>query len=874
MVGTTLRHYRILEKLGEGGMGEVYKARDAHLGRLVAVKVLHPGQPCTPAQRQRFVNEARAASALNHPNIVHIYDIGNDAGFDFIVMEYVSGLTLNEILRRKGMTLSKSLACAIQAADALTRAHAAGLVHRDLKPSNIMVNDEGVVKLLDFGLAKLVERSGASDNLPTVTGEALMPTREGMIVGTAAYMAPEQAEGKPIDARADIFSFGALLYEMASGRRAFPGDSPASMLVAVMTRDPPSLDRIPRQLDRIIWRCLRKNPAERWHSMADVKLALEDARQDLSTHSAHLTRVQLPRQRLGLAAGLGLLAALLAAALLLGDRWFRREEAVPDLVPRALTTFPGRERNPTISPDGTQVAFTWDGPRQDQFDIYVQHIDSAFQTQRTNDPAEDDHPAWSPDGRWIAFHKHFANHRAALCLMAPLGGPVKKVLEGDLGSGLSWSPDGKWLLTSFRESEQDRRGLFLLSGDSGERRRLTSPPPEASGDSDGVISPDGRALVFLRGRADFVNDLLVLPLNKDLRPAGEPRKIGAPPHWYAHSPVFTAGGQSIVFSGGPLGNHSLWQADAARARPLRRLAFAGDVTVADLTISRPNRNLAPRMIYSRAIDDANIWSTSLRDVSKPPELLVSSTRDDMRPRYSPDGSQITFESSRRGSINVWVSNADGSNPVALTATSAYSGSPNWSPDGRYIAYHSNEGGSWNIHVVDPSGENPRQLTRGSEMDNVPFWSRDGEWIYFARRGDGPFQIWRMPSRGGAPIQVTQAGGYMGMESPDGRFLIYAKDGGNPTALWRLAFATGEETRIAALLNRDSFCVTRLGLYWIGDRELRTLRFLRWGDRESTLLRKFDRSAAPGLAVSPDGAHLLFSQYDQSGSDLMLVDNFR
>lgn len=260
MIGKTISHYSILEKLGEGGMGVVYKARDTHLDRLVAVKVLPAEKVADPERKQRFVKEAKAASSLNHPNIITIYDIGQAEGVDFISMECVNGKTLDQLIPRRGMRLNEALKCAVQIADALARAHSAGIVHRDLKPGNIMVNEHGLVKVLDFGLAKLTEATPTSEDDATRT---MRPTtEEGKIVGTVAYMSPEQAEGRKVDARSDIFSFGSVLYEMVTGGQAFHGDTKASTLAAILKDNPrPAsqlVDGLPREVERLISRCLQK----------------------------------------------------------------------------------------------------------------------------------------------------------------------------------------------------------------------------------------------------------------------------------------------------------------------------------------------------------------------------------------------------------------------------------------------------------------------------------------------------------------------------------------------------------------------------------------------------------------------------------------
>src|SRR5439155_10486995 len=275
-IAQTISHYRVLEKLGSGGMGVVYKARDTRLDRFVALKFLPAAKMTDPERKRRFVQEARAASALNHPNIITIHDIDQADGADFIAMEFVPGKALDRLIPRKGLRLNEALQYAIQVADALAAAHAAGIVHRDVKPGNLMVNEHGCVKVLDFGLAKLIEQGGPSEFARTETIAEAPKTDQGMIVGTVSYMSPEQAEGKKLDARTDIFSFGAVLYEIITGRRAFVGDSMASILSAILRGEPKPASEIaqglPREIDRILTRCLQKDPNRRYQHAGDLKI--------------------------------------------------------------------------------------------------------------------------------------------------------------------------------------------------------------------------------------------------------------------------------------------------------------------------------------------------------------------------------------------------------------------------------------------------------------------------------------------------------------------------------------------------------------------------------------------------------------------------
>jgi eukaryotic-like serine/threonine-protein kinase len=509
MVGRTISHYEIVEKLGEGGMGVVYKAHDTHLDRFVAIKVLPPEKVADAERKRRFVQEAKSASALNHPNIITIHDIASDDGLDYIAMEYVPGKPLNQVIARRGLPLAEALKYAVQIASALAAAHAAGIIHRDLKPANVMVSGaperSGFIKVLDFGLAKLTDKSDSSDRefTQSVQQDDTPASGEGSIVGTVSYMSPEQAEGKKVDARSDTFSFGSLLYEMVTGRRAFQGESTLSTLSAVLREEPKPASQIveglPRELERIIARCLRKNPERRFQTMADLKVALEELKEesDSGTLSAAPTRQQRPRRRLVWA------GALLAAfTLVLGTLWFMRppgKTAEAALNPVPLTTYPGFQLRPSFSPDGNQVAFAWDGEKQNNFDIYVKMIGTNGPPLRlTTDAASDSSPAWSPDGRFVAFLRDLPSGKTAVLLIPAIGGLERKIAEIFTSSRPAWSPDGNWLAINEKDSEIGPFALSLLSVDTGEKRRLTSPPKQSFGDFDPAFSPDGRSLALSR----------------------------------------------------------------------------------------------------------------------------------------------------------------------------------------------------------------------------------------------------------------------------------------------------------------------------------------------------------------------------------------
>ena len=378
--GDKLGPCEIVSPLGAGGMGEVWKARDTRLDRIIAIKVLPPGKLADPERKRRFVQEAKAASALNHPNIVTIYDIGSEDNCDYLAMEFVDGKTLEQLTPRAGLGISDALRYAAQGSDALAKAHAAGIVHRDLKPGNIMVTGDGRVKVLDFGLAKLTQPAGLNP-AGAVTLTMGAETMEGRIMGTPAYMSPEQAEGKPVEAHSDIFSFGAVLYEMIAGRPAFRRDTHLATLSAVLRDEPKPLGQerkeTPPELERIIMRCLRKDPARRFQSMADLKVALEELKEEFDSGalasmpnaaaSARKPQGGVPPGGAARWSARKVSGAALGALALLAMAWLARSLVVrapagtsaPALTISPLTDTDGLSLSGSWSPDGAQLAYDY-----------------------------------------------------------------------------------------------------------------------------------------------------------------------------------------------------------------------------------------------------------------------------------------------------------------------------------------------------------------------------------------------------------------------------------------------------------------------------------------------------------------------------------
>jgi eukaryotic-like serine/threonine-protein kinase len=868
LAGQTLLHYRIEDRIGEGGMGIVYKARDLHLDRAVAIKVLPPHAVNDPERKRRFVQEAKSASALNHPNIVTVHDITSDGGCDFIVMEYLAGKTLDRLIGRKGLPLVEALKYAAQIAGALAAAHAAGIVHRDLKPANIVVAENGLVKVLDFGLAKLTQPiqtsvSGAGSSMKS-------HTEEGRILGTAAYMSPEQAGGKPVDARSDIFSFGSVFYEIVSGRRAFQGDSSISIVSAILNQDPPPLGNgISHDIERVITRCLRKDPERRFQFMADLKVELEDAmvESDAQVSPAQIQAAARRRR-------LWLLAGAVAAPLLAASGWFLVSRVTvplpaPTVIP--LTAYVGIEVMPSLSPEGNQVAFAWNGERQDNYDIYIKEVGSGARRQLTKDPAQEIFPSWSPDGRWIAFQRFPKEGPASLYLISPLGPPERKIAELRPGSGqVSWSPDGAWLAVAERESDSPS-GIFVIPVERGERRRLTSNP--VNKDWWPAFSPDGRFLAYSSCIGYSSCDVQLLELGPDCQPRGQPRRLTDQAS-YTTGIAWTPDGKSVVFGAArDMVTDHLWRVPVSRAAMPERIEMAGTFSRTPSISHRGNR-----LAYAHGGDDYDIVKFQDGVLSR---NFISSTLREDNAQFSPDGKRIAYMSNLGGtSFEVYVCSQDGSNPVQLTyGPGRHQGTPRWSPNGRWIAFDSQGlNGRWDVYVIDSAGGQSHLVTKSPADEGIASWSRDGRWIYFNSNRSGRYEIWRIPASGGDSVQVTQNGGFVAFESWDGKTLYYLKNdisGGKP--LFAVPLAGGMERQVLDSVVPRAFFPVEEGIYYIAQKEKDRgypLRFFDFATGKHRVLTWIENQPRFGLTVSPDRRTVLFTILKPVGIDLMMIENFR
>jgi Tol biopolymer transport system component len=882
LVGETLGHYHILSEIGAGAMGDVYLARDTRLERRVALKIL-PTQFTRNVERvARFQREAKAASALNHTNIVTIYDVGEINGTWFISAEFIEGVTVRERLAAGNMELQEVWGIATQCALALEAAHQAGIVHRDIKPENIMVRLDGVVKVVDFGLARVA-----------VTPEsAVDATQAGTIIGTPRYMSPEQARNQKLDARTDIFSLAAVIYEMATGTPAFPGTTTAEVFAALLSQipRPPSecVNGIPKRFDVIISKALQKDREARHQTMQALMADLQDLAQRpergmagwekkrATAGAGRLSGLRL-RRRTILVAIAALIPIVIALAWYLRTaKWGSHSEATTvSLVP--LTSFEGFKDFGSFSPDGTQIAFSWNGGKGEnpQRNIYTKTIGPDDPVRLTFASKDEKLPAWSPDGRYIAFCREVepepAFGRHAIYVVPAIGGQERKLAEG--GLGVSWSPDSKMLAIASFPIESG--GIFLLSFETGERRQLTNP--HQSFDNLPVFSPDGQWIAFTRNFGVSAREIFVVPIHGGtLRQLTFDRKP-------TYGAAWTADGREIVFaSNRGIGGESLWRVAAGGGAPRRLSAtLAGNFYP---SISRQGN----RLMYTESFKDTNIYAYDAQGFGSQQvpgrfgaskSLILSSRRDDSA-SIAPGGERIAFVSTRTGNEEIWVCDRNGRRPVQLTSFKGpATGTPRWSTDGRWIAFDSLAAGNPDIYVIPADGGNPRRLTTGPFGNFMPSWSSDGKWIYFKSHRSGRDQIWKISAEGGAPTQLTRSGASEALAGPDGLVYFTKRPWGG---IWTVPVEGGPEKPLAELEPFDrisrSWGVVDRGIYFISrqDAPHQTIRFFSFATRQITSLVTLDEEPIwnyPDVALSHDGRLLLSACLHQEVNDLMLIENF-
>jgi serine/threonine protein kinase/Tol biopolymer transport system component len=764
--GREVGPYRVVKLIGRGGMGAVYEAEDPRLGRRVALKVLPP-ELSSPARRRRFEREARAIAALNHPGIVHVYSIEEAGDLRFIAMERVQGQTLRDLMPPEGLPLPRLLDIAIPLADALGSAHAGGVVHRDVKPSNVMVTRDGHVKVLDFGLAK----SGPGPTLAPGLSETV--TRDGHVLGTVSHMSPEQAEGREVDHRTDIFALGVTLFEMATGRLPFPGKSAASVISAIIRDPPPSVSdlnpRMPPELSRIVRRCLAKDVDRRYQSARDVRNDLEELRQQVNTGELEAAKRRSPWPVL---AGVSAVAVVAVAVAFL----LRQRESSPapplDGTFASLTSAPGLELFPSLSPDGRFLAFT--GRVEDRWGIYLQRVEGQRSIHLTADSgAQDVQPAFSPDGESIAFHS--SRDGGGLFLMGATGELERKLT--DFGWNPTWSPDGEEIAFATKpifETPYDRPSRSELWAVS-----LEGGKPRPIGGADAVQpswSPHGHRIAYwglVEGGSR--RDIWTIPAL-----GGEPVPVTRDDavDW---SPAWSPDGGHLYFSSDRGGSMNLWRVPIDEVSG-RVLGEPERVTAPTAFAHQPTLSAdGSRLAYVSSLVEQRLmripFEAAAGRVAGEPEVVADDLRRVAFPHVARDGETMVFTRTHPRE-DLLLSRVDGTGRRQLTDDAHRDRRPRFSPDGERIAFYSNRGGHYEIWTMARDGTDLRQLTEDPERRNAryPMWSPDGTHLLYSREGVTGEIIPVAAAPGSPPVQVLPdyaREGYTFVAvdwSPDGRYL--------------------------------------------------------------------------------------------------------
>jgi len=732
-------------------MGEVYRARDESLGREVAIKVLPKELASDPDRLRRFEQEARAAAALNHPNILAVYGFSTtEEHAPYLVTELLQGQTLRERLQQGEIPVRKAVEFALQTARGLAAAHDRGIVHRDLKPENLFLTRDGVVKILDFGLAKLI--------VPEVTSKTSVATASftevGVVLGTAGYMSPEQVRGQVVDHRSDIFSLGAILYEMLSGKRAFEGKTAADTMSAILKEEPAELSAsgrsLPPALGRIVDRCLEKEPAERFQSARDLAFNLELLSREETGSGAAVAIPARKGRRWGIAA-LGALALLGAAGLGFLARGLksRTENSSPAEL-RRLTDFVGMEEFPALSPDGKWVAFTADvsGRRQ----IWVRLLAGGTPLQVTQDDADHQYPRWSPDSSSLIYFSpsQEPDGEGKIWQISALGGTARPLVSSLSGGDLSH--DGKHI--AYFHSNQGDIELAVADPDGSNSRKLIVLPNEYNY-SDVRWSPDDRQLGFQRGRT-FDYDVFYVPAE-----GGSLHAItqdGNPLEGFAWLPD----GSGVVYSSSRgdtvlyLRTMNLWSVKSG-GKNLRQLSFG------ETSYISPDLDRHGNIVATRRQIQFNIWRYP---VDGSPEenvrhgvQITHQTGTVQTPSAGPGDRELVYLSDSGGHGNLWILNLETAQNRQVTFEhdpQLAIGVPVWSPDGKHIAYVKRGLTAWNVDLwlMNPDGSDAHKVSDGGGW---ACWSRDSQWLYFSPPSQNGFRIDKASPGGGGNLLVRAEG---------------------------------------------------------------------------------------------------------------------
>jgi Tol biopolymer transport system component/serine/threonine protein kinase len=843
--GTLLGRYEIRAHLGTGGMGEVYLAQDTQLERTVALKILPPEFATDQQRMQRFVQEARAASALNHPNIITIHEIGQADATHFIATEFIDGVTLRQHMQGARLSLLEALDVAVQVSGALTAAHQAGVIHRDIKPENIMLRTDGYVKVLDFGLAKPTGSGAASIDTEAQT-KMLVNTSPGMIMGTVSYMSPEQTRGLALDGRTDIWSLGVSLYEMLTGRVPFTGETTSDVIVAVLDREPAPLSDyltdVPAELQRIVRKSLRKDKEERYQTIKDMLVDLRSLKQELE-FEAKLERTAVPGFRSGdfvqrtsgqreqaatatereivaetesvtpvrNTAGteahavasqskrnrwlaLSLIGALVVAGLgFTAYKLFWHKSGAADVahfqtIRLSRLTSTGRSVMSSISPDGKYVAHVVNDGAQRS--LWVRQVTSTRNVQLVA-PAEANYVGitFSHDSGSVYYVRGERNQPLKqLYQISVLGGEPKKVLT-DIDSGISFSPDGaRFVFLRFSPGAERETDLIIANTDgTGEQKLATRRTPDAWFFP--AWSPDGKtiALASINGKLNWKVTLVEVQVAD-----GQENALGSKMWLDVLHLTWLRDGSGLLLLA-PADDApeylQIWLVDKQSGLPRR---VTNDLNhYISLSVTADSKTIAT-VPLDRV---SNIWVAPNADAARARQVKQGSSREHGL-AWTPDG-RIVYSSNESGKTNLWMMNADGTEPKQLTDLPGANVHPAVSPDGRTIAFVSDRGQE-GVHIwkMNLDGSNLTQLTRDNQ-ESFPQFSPDGRWIVYESWVSGRSTIWKIPVDGGQPVQLTNKYSKMPVVSPDGKLIAcsyWIEQPGAPFVVALIPFDGGEPVK--------------------------------------------------------------------------------